>query len=163
MTGLGLPVPRALLVAEIMRYMREDTQRHYSIVVGSDSESLPEGSADFVTAIVARRVGAGGRYFWRRVERGNFHTLRARIIEEALLSIDVAQEILEELRAADHAAMLSGASLLDWDFEIHADIGENGETKVMLQEIVGMIRAHNFEVKIKPWSYAASNVADRHV
>ena len=33
----------------------------------------------------------------------------------------------------------------------------------MIQEITGMIRANNFEVKTKPESYAASSVADRHV
>ena len=50
----------------------------------------------------------------------------------------------------------------NYDFEIHADIGENGETKAMIQEVVGMIRAHNFEAKTKPESYAASKVADRY-
>jgi len=33
----------------------------------------------------------------------------------------------------------------------------------MIQEVVGMIRANNFEARTKPESYAASNVADRHV
>jgi predicted RNase H-related nuclease YkuK (DUF458 family) len=43
------------------------------------------------------------------------------------------------------------------------DIGENGETKSMINEVMGMVRAHNFESRIKPDSYAASKVADRHV
>jgi len=163
MTGLGLPMPRAMLVPEIMRYMSEEPQRHYNVIIGSDSELLHDESADFVTAIVVHRVGGGGRYFWRRLEREHFHTLRARIIEEVLLSIDVAKEILEELRAESVAAKERGEALLDWDFEIHADVGENGETKVMIQEVVGMIRANNFEAKTKPFSYAASKVADRHV
>lgn len=163
LTGLGHAVPRTMLIAEIMRYMREDAKRHYKIIIGSDSELLADRSADFVTAIVVHRVGGGGRYFWRRLERENFHTLRDRIIEEVLLSIDVAKEVLEELRAADASARLNGEEAVDWDFEIHADVGENGETKVMIQEVVGMIRASNFEVKTKPWSYAASKVADRHV
>jgi predicted RNase H-related nuclease YkuK (DUF458 family) len=33
----------------------------------------------------------------------------------------------------------------------------------MIQEVVAMIRASNFQAKTKPESYAASNVADRHV
>jgi len=49
-----------------------------------------------------------------------------------------------------------------YDFEIHVDVGENGATKAMIQELVGMVRAHNFEARIKPESYAASNVADKH-
>jgi len=50
----------------------------------------------------------------------------------------------------------------DWDFEIHVDIGENGQTKSMMQEVIGMIRAYNFEAITKPASYAATKVADRH-
>jgi predicted RNase H-related nuclease YkuK (DUF458 family) len=33
---------------------------------------------------------------------------------------------------------------------------------MVLQELVGLVRANNFEVKTKPESYAASNVADRY-
>ncbi len=163
LTGLGHAVPRTMIVGEITRYMREDAGCHYKITIGSDSELLHDKSADFVTAIVVHRVGGGGRYFWRRLERENFHTLRDRIIQEVLLSIEVAKELIEELRAADQAAEARGEAPLDWDFEIHADVGETGETKVMIQEVVGMIRANNFEAKTKPWSYAASKVADRHV
>jgi len=33
----------------------------------------------------------------------------------------------------------------------------------MMQEVIGMVRAYNFEARTKPESYAASKVADRHV
>ncbi len=151
--GIELPVPQ--VVAEIVRFMKADEKRSYKIVIGTDSELLSTKQADFVTAIVVHRVGNGGRYFWRRIELGKFHTLRDRIIKEVLLSLDVAKGILAELRTQ--------VEIPSWDFEIHADVGENGETKTLIQEVVGMIRASNFEVKTKPESYAASNVADRHV
>jgi predicted RNase H-related nuclease YkuK (DUF458 family) len=162
-TGFGLPIPKSALVTEIMRYMQEDIRRHYKIIIGSDSELLADRTADFVTAIVVHRVGCGGRYFWRRLERGNFHTLRDRIISEAILSLETAKELLMGLREASRATQTLNEKMPDWDFEIHVDIGEGGETKTMIQEIVGMIRASNFEVKTKPWSYAATKVADRHV
>ena len=41
--------------------------------------------------------------------------------------------------------------------DLHEEMG------IMIQEVVGMIRANNFEAITKPGSYAASNVADRHV
>ncbi len=134
--------------------MAFDMKRRYKITIGTDSERIAGNQADFVSAVVVHRVGNGGRYFWRRVELGKFHTLRDRIIKEVLLSLELAQEVLAELKKIKD---------ISFDFEIHADIGENGETKVMIQEVVGMIRAHNFEVRTKPGSYAASNVADRHV
>lgn len=163
--GLKLNVPQ--VIGEVIAFMNLDPKRKYKITIGTDSEQVGEvqaqphfqkkggaGRADFVTAIVVHRVGNGGRYFWRRQELGRFHNLRDRIIKEVMISLEMAQGVLSLLK--EHKE-------IDFDFEVHADIGENGETKVMIQEVVGMIRAYNFEPKTKPSSYAASNVADRHV
>ncbi|MBM3256951.1 MAG: hypothetical protein FJY98_01315 [Candidatus Liptonbacteria bacterium] len=150
--GFKLSIPQ--VVREIVRFMHEDTRRKYKVIIGTDSERLPGHKADFVNAVVVHRIGNGGRYFWRRLEHGSIHTLRDRIIKEALISLDIAKELLQELK---------NASAPDFDFEIHVDVGENGPTKPMIQEVVGMIRANNFEAKTKPESYAASSVADRHV
>lgn len=148
------------VVREIIVFMKKDPMRRYKITVGTDSEKFADGNADFVTAVVAHRVGNGGRYFWRGAVIGPFFNLRDRIIREVVISLDLGKMLLEELKSA-FAAEKDG--IPDWDFEIHADIGENGPTNVMIQEVTGMIRAHNFEPIMKPRSYAASNVADRHV
>lgn len=153
-SSLGLRLSPKNVAGEIIRFMQDDAKRSYQIVIGTDSLLASDRSADFVTAIVVHRVGNGGKYFWRRIELKSFHTLRDRIIREVLLSLEVAKKILEELK---------NQKAPRFDFEIHADIGENGETKAMIQEVVGMIRAHNFEARTKPMSYAASSVADRHV
>ena len=155
-TPYGLKLSIAQVAEEIIRFMKADDQHRYKIVIGTDSEGFEPSSflVDFVTAIVIHRVGNGGKYFWRRAELGKFHTLRDRIIQEVMLSLEAAKEIL---------AVLKTFETPDFDFEIHADIGEKGETRTMIQEVVGMIRANNFEARTKPESYAASNVADRHV
>ena len=110
--------------------------------------------ADFVTAIVVHRVGKGGRYFWRRFKLDKFHTLRDRILREVLTSLDLGKILVESLREFED---------LNFDLEIHIDVGVNGKTKQMIQEVVGIVRANNFEAKTKPESYAASSVADRHI
>ncbi len=161
-SSLGLKLAVNQVVKEIIRFMEADRRRKYKVTIGTDSERLPDGKADFVTAVVVHRVGNGGRYFWRRIQLGKFHTLRDRIIREVLISLDVAKRILVALREEINLPPAERLSL-EWDFEVHADIGENGETKTMIQEVVGMIRAHNFEARTKPSSYAASTVADRHV
>lgn len=153
-SSLGLKFSVSQVVSEIIRFMEADQKRRYKITIGTDSLLLSNKQADFVTAIVVHRVGNGGRYFWRRIELGKFYTLRDRIIKEVLISLEAAQKLLEEFQKF---------KAVDFDFEIHADIGEKGPTKAMMQEVVGMIRAYNFEPKTKPMSYAASNVADRHV
>lgn len=139
---------------EITKFMEADPNRQYKVIIGTDSLRYENTKADFVTAVVVHRVGNGGKYFWRRVELEDFHTLRSRITREVMMSLDIAKEMLELLKKADAP---------DFGFEIHVDVGEKGETKVMIQELLGMIRAHNFEARTKPESYAASSVADRHV
>ncbi len=154
-SSFGLKLDVAQVVAEILRFMEVDPKRRYKVVIGTDSEQLTHQNADFVTAVVVHRIGNGGRYFWRRLELGKFYTIRDRVIKEVMLSLEVAHAVLRELRRYFRGA--------NWSFEIHADIGENGETRALIQEVVGMIRANNFEAKTKPDSYAATKVADRHV
>lgn len=139
---------------EIIAFMDADPDRSYKVIIGTDSLLYDKTKADFVTAVVVHRIGNGGRYFWRRTELEDFHTLRSRITREVMMSLDIAKEMLDHLKKADAP---------DFGFEIHVDVGEKGETKVMIQELLGMIRAHNFEARTKPESYAASSVADRHV
>ncbi len=157
-SSLGLRFSPEQLVREIIDFMHSEPGREYKLTLGTDSQKIGGTTADFVTAIVVHRVGSGGRYFWRRIELDNFHTLRDRIIREVLISLEIAQNFLKQLEDAK----IKSATLPKYDFEIHVDVGENGATKVMIQELVGMIRAHNFEAKTKPNSYAASNIADRH-
>lgn len=153
-SSLGIRMTVDEVVRNIVDFMRIEPSRHYRVTIGTDSELLREKKADFVTAIVVHRVGNGGRYFWRRFELGKFHNLRDRIIKEVLISLEVAEKVLLALKTFP---------LPDFDFEIHADIGKNGPTKALIEEVVAMIRANNFQVRTKPESYAASNVADRHV
>jgi hypothetical protein len=150
--GVKLTVPE--VVAEIIAFMGANLLYKYRVTIGTDSQLLASKNADFVNAIVVHRIGNGGRYFYRCFELGKFHTLRDRMIREAMISLEVAQGVLTELKKFP---------LPEFEFEIHADIGMNGPTKAVIQEIVGMIRANNFAVRIKPDSYAATNVADRHV
>lgn len=154
-SSLGIKLSAEQVGREIIGFMKADSQREYKLTIGTDSLKNQNNYADFVTAIVVHRVGNGGRYFWRRIENtGKFHTLRDRITKEVLISLEVAKEFLTSLKQFKAPK---------FDFEIHVDVGENGATKSMIQELVGMIRANNFEARTKPESYAASNVADRHV
>jgi hypothetical protein len=153
-SSYGLKFNLRQVVDEIISFIKNDDKRRYKIVIGTDSEGYNGSAVDFVTAIVVHRVGNGGRYFWRRIELPKFYTLHDRIIQEVLLSLEAAKEILINLKTFE---------VPQFDFEIHVDIGENGETKSMIQEVVGMIRAYNFEARTKPESYAATKVADRHV
>src|SRR3989344_4657798 len=150
----GIQVTIQEAIREIIAVMHADTDRKYKITIGTDSQLMHGGMADFVTAVVVHRVGNGGRYFWRRIPREKTHSLRDRIIKEVLISLNVARGTLSELKKHE---------LPKFDFENHIDVGENGPTKQLISDVVSLVRANNFEAKTKPESYAATNVADRHV
>ena len=140
---------------EILDYIHAQPKNRYKIVIGTDSES--HDRVDFVSAVVVQRVGFGGRYFWQRTFCDKMPSLRQRIYEEVNLSLILAQKVLEQLRnRLDDEILTKG-------FEIHIDAGQNGETREMLKEVVGMVRGNGFNVKTKPKAYCASNVADKHV
>ncbi len=161
-TSYGLQIDVHQVVREIVRFMRHKPKAEYKIIIGSDSLYLEDKSADFVTAIVVHRVGNGGRYFYRRAKMGKFYNLHDRIVQEVLLSLDVANVFITKMKEVTKQAAEEGI-LMKWSFEIHVDVGEQGPTKALIQEVVGMVRAHNFEPKTKPESYAASKVADKYV
>ncbi len=140
------------VVEEIVAEMEAAPDERYQIVVGTDSHS-GFGGMDFVTAIILHKVGKGGRYFWRRVSEPRVHSLRQKIYREATLSFELAKALMEELEAR---------TPLDYDLEIHVDVGTRGPTRELIDEVVGMIVGSGFAVKTKPDAYAASTVADKH-
>ena len=140
------------VVGRVVRYIESRPEFKYRLIVGSDSETNDQ-RVDYVTAIVVHRVGAGGIYFWQKNIGQKCHTLRERIYNEALLSLDSARKLL----TAFHVQ-----KVLDLDLEIHVDVGTNGETREIINEMIGMVRSSGFSVKTKPDSFGASKVADRH-
>lgn len=147
----------AKVAKEISDFISQDSQRKYRLIVGTDSNGGKE--ADFVTAIIVYRVGRGGRYFWKKTNGGRiYHTLRDRIYQEVTLSLKTAQDILGQLGIS-----LKKADEPNYDFQIHIDVGQNGPTRDMIKEVVGMVRGNGFKAKIKPESYAASSIADKYV
>ena len=142
------------LTEEVAGFVNEDRQRKYSVVIGTDSEQR-NGSAEFVSVVVVHRIGSHGRYFWHKKKDIKTYNLRDRIYKEALFSLDLAQKLIGDLKAKiEHP---------HYGVEIHVDIGENGPTKEMIKEVVGMIKGNGFEAKIKPESWGATKVADKHV
>lgn len=144
---------QAQLVQRMRRFVLRNTERDYRLIIGSDSLPSNGGQVYLVTAIVLHRVGNGGIYFWRRHLTPKLHTLRERMYAEALASIAMAQQLE---RIAELKPLLRGS------IEIHVDVGEDGPTREMIQELVGMIIAHGYQARTKPESFAASKVADRH-
>jgi len=150
------------VVEELFSYMLEKPERFYDIIVGCDSSSGEE--PHFPVAVVILRKGEGGRFFLKKVKypasiKKKFYNWHQRILEEVLLSCQLALFLKEKV--AKKAENWSSVPHYQLRY-IHADVGENGQTKDMIKEVVGLIRGNGFEPKIKPESYVASVVADRY-
>lgn len=147
------------VIDEISLYISEKPDRFYDVVVGCDSSSGTE--PHFPVVIVVLRKGEGGRFFLKKISYSGrkFFNWRQRVLEEVLLSCELALFLRENLERAIEKLPEN----LNYEFRyIHADIGENGATRDMIKEVTGLIRGNGFEPKIKPEAFVASVVADRY-
>jgi hypothetical protein len=155
------------MIREIFAYMKELPENEYEIVVGTDSPSSDK--TFFPIAIVVLRTGFGGRFFLKKMHYPDSFLKRFaninwknRILQEVYLSCELALSLRETLEKENTLRRAQGESL-KYQFEyIHADVGEKGKTKEMVKEVVGLIKGNGFEPKIKPYSFAATVVADRY-
>lgn len=143
------------VIEDLINYIFEEPKGVYRLIVGTDSEGRKRPL--FVSAIVILREGKGGRYFWKKIRTPKRYTLRTRIYEETMISLRLAVKLRETLEKKLEKIRPENYKNL----EIHTDIGQVGETKEMIKEIVGMVRGNGFEVKIKPEAFGAASVADR--
>ncbi|MBZ9577770.1 hypothetical protein KJA13_01895 [Patescibacteria group bacterium] len=151
------------VIEEMIGYIKAKPEKFYDIIVGCDSSSGDE--PHFPVAVAILRVGEGGRFFLKKIKypssvNKKFVNWRARVLEEVLLSCDLALFLREDFKKKIQEI---NDENLRYQFRyIHADIGENGQTKDMIKELTGLIRGNGFEPKIKPEAYIASVVADRY-
>ncbi len=138
---------------EIIAYTDERPKEQYKLIIGTDSHAHLRQDVCFVTAVIIHRVGKGARYFFRRQRHRYMESLRQRIYYETYLSLEVATMVAAKLAA-------NGNSRLN--IEIHLDVGEKGDTKEMIREVVGLVIGSGFRACIKPQSFGASKVADKH-
>lgn len=145
----------------IKEFIEDDPDAEYSLVIGTDSQekaSLSNGSKkiNLVTAILVHRKGFGGRYFWNRTYKNNIYSLREKIYAETMTSLNFASIFVPQLKKG-----LNGHSP-KYHLEIHIDVGEHGDTRDMIKEVVGMVNGNGYVAKTKPEAYGASYVADKY-
>ncbi len=140
------------LFDDLVGYTNEHPDDSYKLIIGTDSHSFLNESVIFVTAVVVHRVGKGGRFYYHKQKTRYMESLRQRIYYETFLSLEVATRMTEQLAR-------NGESRLN--VEIHLDVGEKGETRDIIKEVVGIVIGSGYQAFIKPDSYGATTVADR--
>ena len=150
------------IINKIKYFLEEVPDAQYSLVIGTDSHEKRAANEKYgntinlVTAILIHRKGFGGKYFWRRQEQKNIHSLREKIYAETMVSLTFASIFVPLFKKT-----LNGSSP-NYNLEIHVDVGEHGDTRNMIKEVVGLVTGNGFVAKTKPDAYAASYVADKH-
>lgn len=139
------------MFADIVAYMQSEPDARYNLIVGTDSQFGAETC--FVTAVIVHREGKGARYYYSRERERVSRSLRQRIYYETSRSLSLAGALAERLAENGYA---------DLNVEIHLDVGENGRTRDLIREVVGMVVGSGFDARIKPDSYGASTVADKY-
>lgn len=140
------------MMADIIEFIKGLPTSAYKIIIGSDSQVI-HGETYFITAVIVHRLGKGARYFYRKRTQRKVRSLRQRIFLETSLSLEIGGIVTQALNTA---------GLEDQKIEIHIDVGNHGETRELIREVVGMVVGSGFKAKIKPEAYGASTVADRH-
>lgn len=142
---------------EILNYIKADKNSSYKISIGTDSQV--SGKTYFVTCIHVHRMGKGAIGFLHKsVLQRPIRNLREKIYMETCITLQLAYLFNEERIGMIYTAL--GKKGIT--FEFHIDIGRKGETKVLINEMVGMVKGLNFVPKIKPDSFCASCFANRY-
>ncbi len=136
---------------DLIKYINEQSDEKYKLIIGSDSQMRE--SSIFVTAIIVHRVGKGARYYFRKQKHRYMESLHQRIYYETFLSLEVATRLSGKLAENGYAPL---------NVEVHLDVGEKGDTKHIIREVVGMVIGSGFDARIKPDSYGATKVADKY-
>lgn len=146
----------------IADFIKNEPENQYVLAIGTDSQVRHK--THFITAIHIHRVGKGVWACYKEfVINRHIDSVKEKISMETTLSQEVAflftpekiSQLIEPLIPyADKGA--------DFKFEVHIDIGRNGLTKYLIQEMVGRIYGMGIQARIKPDSYCASCYANKY-
>jgi hypothetical protein len=141
------------MISIIRDYVLSNSAFDFELIVGTDSQTHHGiKSTKYVTAVVIRKVGNGAKYFYKKDFKSEVPNLRKKIWEEALRTYAVLEKV----------KILVNDILKEEKIISHVDVGSNGKTKQYISEITSIFINSGYDVKIKPNSYVASGVADKH-
>lgn len=147
------------VVNKIADYINKNgTDNKYKFIIGTDSQ-IYNNNIVYVTVVACCCVGSGGIYFYDKTRVNQKISLPSRLYNEATNSLNFATEFIQEI--ADHGDHLDLFINLQ-SLEIHVDVGNNGESRNVIQGVVGMIKGNGYNVMIKPDAFTASCIADKH-
>lgn len=144
----GKNIQHAVILDELKKY----SSMGGKIYIGADS-MYRNTNCVFACAIALHDTKQKIAKYYFKKERDNspkYKDLTAKINKEVDLAITTALEIRE--------------SIPDSNIEIHVDIGKKkkNSTRFLVSQILGWVNGLGFDCRIKPNSWASSDIADWH-
>jgi len=136
------------------RILESDDDQDFIVAVGTDSQIIG-GKFCFVTVISLHRKGKGGTYhFKQELKKASEHMIKnqkMRMFEEVTKSLEVAM-MMRETKGLE--------------VQVHIDASPEANTKSFTskfsEQLKGYVVSSGFECLLKPDSYAANSIADKH-
>lgn len=144
---------------------KSDSSKEIEIIIGTDSQNFDK--TKIVAVVVVRIVGNGGIFFYEITRHRRTNSIREKLYKETEISLDLADKLLaemQELGAMRDELVNNKVYIANKPINlcIHVDAGYNGPTKQLIKEITSWVKGCGFRVEVKPYSFAASSVADKY-
>jgi len=139
---------------DIVSNIKESLSKGSKVFIGTDS-FISKTRINFATAICLFGGDSSSRYFFSRehISRMTYKVLVTRITEEVRRSVDLAEHLM------------TNCSIDPDNIELHIDVSPfntNNATSRFSDMLKGYVQGAGFECKVKPNSWAAQSVADKH-
>ncbi len=138
------------MIKLIEKYIHSESEFEYRVSIGTDSQNFDLTKVVIVAAV--HRIGKGGIFFYEIKRIKKITNIRQKIFYETNLSLNLALKVSERFKKDN----------FDYKLSIHVDAGEAGNSSKVIPEITAWINSLGFDCKTKPYSYAASCIANRY-
>lgn len=128
-----------------------------SIYIGCDSKETSRSHTRFITCVVIHHKSCNGaKCYFESIIEHRLMPLKERLLKEVHFAVKNALELVE-------SAMVDiDGNVVDRNFEVHLDINPKKEhgSNVVFKQAVGFVEGQGLKAVVKPYSYAASAIAD---
>lgn len=146
------------IVDRVIEYIKEDEDAEYEIAVGTDSQN--HDRTKIVLALVVRRIGKGGIFFFQTTYLKLIKNVREKLIKETQMSLELADTFLKILEDKFDNEEFDYTSY-KIKYQVHVDAGYHGKTSELIPELMAWVRGCGYDVSVKPESFAASSIANK--
>jgi len=139
---------------DIISNIKESLVKGSKVFIGTDS-FISKSRINFATAICLYGGESSSRYFFSKqyIPKNTYKVLVTRITEEVRRSVELAEHLM------------TNHSIDSNNIELHIDVSPfntNNATSRFSDMLKGYVTGAGFECKVKPNSWAAQSIADKH-